>query len=61
MKTYLVTVDETLTQTSVYTVKAKSAKQAREKALNGETEAEDIDPYSTEISYRNVRDVEVDS
>jgi hypothetical protein len=61
VKTYLVTVDETLVQTAVYTVLARSVKEAKEKALAGDTEAEDIDPYSTEVSSREIRDIEEDT
>jgi hypothetical protein len=61
MKTYLVTVDETLVQTSVYTVEANDPVEARAKAARGETLSEDADPYGTEVVSRDVRSVQEDN
>jgi hypothetical protein len=61
LKTYTVEVEETITQRSIYIVKAKSVKQAEEKALDGLTESEDINPYSGEVSDRSIISVELDS
>ena len=61
MKIYIVTVDETLVQTATYIVEAKSKAEARAKAEAGDTESQDIDPYSTEVANRSIRSVELDS
>ncbi len=58
MPTYTVVVDETLVQTAHYIVTAKSKKEAREKALAGDTESQDIDPYGTEVASRSIRSIE---
>lgn len=57
-KLYSVIVDETIVQTATYIVLASSPEEARTKAEAGETESQDIDTYSTEITARKVRDVE---
>jgi hypothetical protein len=57
-KLYSVIVDETIVQTATYIVLASSPEEARAKAEAGETESQDIDTYSTEITDRQVRDVE---
>jgi hypothetical protein len=58
MKTYIVTGDETIVQTSTYTVTASSPEEAKRKAEAGITESEDVDIYSIEIVARKVRSVE---
>jgi len=60
MKTYQVVVEETLTRTAFYTVLAENEKEARVKAINGDTESEDLDPYSEELANRIVRNIEVE-
>jgi hypothetical protein len=61
MPTYIAIVDEVLTQTATYIVTAKSKKEAEEKALAGDTESQDIDPYDTEIASRSIRSIELES
>lgn len=57
-KLYSVIVDETLVQTSTYTVWASSPEGAREKALLGQTESIDTELESVQLTGRQVRYVE---
>jgi hypothetical protein len=54
MKTYTISIIETLTRDVIYQVEANNIEEAREKALSGDTISEEIDSPSGDIIDRSI-------